>query len=131
MDLISLALQLFLHNPEIALAGSKEITRPGTVDMAQMQESFADLSRGILNCYHRTARFREADLLEKPWGRQAQYGADHSALIQIQYAGITRASYKMQVVVMTKGGQIRTQVLHDSAIIPFNKKCQLENWTRM
>lgn len=57
MELIGLAITFLLQNPDIAAAGAKEITWPGIVDVTQMQPNVADLSRGILTCYHRTARY--------------------------------------------------------------------------
>lgn len=129
MDIISLAISFLLQNPNVAVAGAKEIARPGTVDVAQMQSSFADLSRGILNCYHRTARYQYADLVVMPWDRQAQYGASNSAVIRIRYSGISSAQYEMVVAVLGKENQIRSAVLADTAMVPYNKKCQLEEWS--
>jgi len=57
VELIGLAITFLLQNPDIAAAGAKEITWPGIVDVTQMQPNVADLSRGILTCYHRTARY--------------------------------------------------------------------------
>jgi hypothetical protein len=129
MDLLSLAATFLLQNPDVAVAGANEITRPGTVNVQQMQSSFADLSRQILNCYHRTARYQHADEVERPWSRQTQYGARSSAVIRIQYSGMSKTQYEMTVAVLSKGTQIRTAVIADTAIIPFNKKCQLEEWS--
>lgn len=118
-----------LQNPSIAAEGAKELGKPGTVDVAKMKSSFADLSRGILNCYHKTARYQYADVVEKPWTRQEQYGAANSALIHINYAGLSGTKYEMTVAVLSRGTQIRSAVLADNAIIPYNKKCQLEEWS--
>lgn len=118
-----------LQNPDLAAESAKEIGKPGTVDVAKMKSSFADLSRGILNCYHKTARYQYADVVEKPWARQEQYGATNSALIHIRYAGMSGAKYEMAVAILSKGTQIRSAVLADNAIIPYNKKCQLEEWS--
>jgi len=130
MDLVSLAFSFILQHPNVAAAGAKEIAKPGTVNVAQMQSSFADLSKGILNCYHRTARYQAADVVQKPWERQGQYGADNSAVIHIRYSGITGAQYQMLVAVLSKDGRfIRSAVLQDTAVVPYSKKCGLENWT--
>ena len=129
MDPVSLALTFFLQNPEILVSGTKQLTRPGTVDVTQMQQSFADLSREILHCYHRTARYRVADVIESPWSRQAQYGAEKSAVIRIQYVGVTGAPYQMHVAVLGKSDAIRAAVLGDSARVPYSKQCVLEQWT--
>jgi hypothetical protein len=37
--------------------------------------------------------------------------------------------YEMVVAVMAKDNKVRTAVLADTATIPYNKKCQLEDWT--
>lgn len=129
MDPITLAFTFLMQNPDKVVAGAQHLTRPGTVDVTQMKTSFADLSRGILTCYHRTARYQLADVLERPWPRQGQYGADNSALIRIQYTGLSASNYRMVVAVLGKGTQIRTTVVDDTAKVPYSKKCELEQWT--
>ncbi|MGE5524375.1 MAG: hypothetical protein ACM3SS_11720 [Rhodospirillaceae bacterium] len=129
MDPISLAFTFLMQNPDKAVAGVQQLTRPGNVNVSKMKESFADLSRGILNCYHRTARFQLSDIIQKPWIREAQYGADNSALIRIQYTGLTASNYQMVVAVLGRGTQIRTAVITDSAVVPYSKRCELEQWT--
>jgi len=129
MDVISLAFTFLMQNPDAAVAGAQHLSRPGVVDVQQMKASFADLSRGILECYHRTARYQVADVVQKPWVRQAQYGAQESAVIRIQYLGVSGTRYQMVVAVLAKERYIRAAVLHDNALIPYSKKCQLEQWT--
>ena len=129
MDPVSLALTLLLKNPALAANAVNAATAPGIVDVAKMQESIADLSKQILLCYHRTARFQLVDYVGAPWNRQAQYAADNSAVFKIQYSGITSARYQMLVAVMVKGQQVRTAIIADTAVVPYNKKCQLEDWT--
>ena len=129
MDIITLALTFLLEKPDAAAAFAKSVTRPGEVQISTLRESFADLARGILHCYHRTARYQQADVLEKPWGRQADYAAQSSAVIQIQYRGVTGNPYEMHVAVMSKGAHIRTAVLRDTAVVPYSTKCQLEQWS--
>jgi hypothetical protein len=97
--------------------------------VAKMQTTFADFSRGVLQCYHRTARYQFADVIQKPWSRQSQYGADNSAVIRIRYVGATGAPYEMVVGVLAKEKQVRTAVLQDNAKIPYSKKCSLEEWS--
>ena len=128
MDPITLALTFLLQHPNVAASGVEQITRPGTVDVAQMTASFADLSRGILNCYHRTARYQVADVIQKPWGRQTQYGAENSAVIRIRYFGVSNSPYVMIVAVLGKEKLIRTAVLQDNAMVPYSKNCALEQW---
>jgi hypothetical protein len=129
MDLVSLALSFLMQNPNGLMAGAQHFSRPGAIDVAQMKTSFADLSRGILNCYHRTARYQAADVVQQPWSRQGQYGADKSAIIRIRYFGVTSASYQITVALLGKGNALRTAVLQDTALVPYSKKCELEQWT--
>lgn len=129
MDPVSIALTLLMKNPAMASSAYQRATAPGVVSSAQLQASYADLSRGILTCYHKTARFRESDPLGSPYSRQSQYAADNSMVIRIKYAGITTRPYEMVVAVMVKDNKVRTAVLADSATIPYNKKCELEEWT--
>jgi hypothetical protein len=129
MDPVSIALTLLMKNPSIAASAVEKVTAPVAVDVGRMHESFADLSMGILKCYHKTAHYQVSDVVQQPWPRQSQYAADNSAVIRIQYTGITATPYQMVVAVMVRNQQVRTAVLADTAIVPFNKKCQLEQWS--
>lgn len=129
MDPISAALAFFLKNPTMAATVVEKATAPAVVNVDRMHESFADLSRGVLKCYHKTAHYQVADVVQRPWPRQAQYAADNSAVIRIRYTGISASQYEMVVAVMVRNDQVRTAVLADSALIHYNKKCQLEEWT--
>ena len=104
-------------------------TAPGVVDLAKMQSSVVDLSKGVLSCYHKTARFQIVDVVQAPWSRQSQYAADNSAVMKIRFSGVSRAQYEMTVAVMVKDNKVRTAVLADNALVPYNRKCQLEEWT--
>ena len=53
MSLTVLALTWLLHHPGAVTQGAARAARPGVVDAKAMQASFADLTKGILNCYHR------------------------------------------------------------------------------
>lgn len=132
MDPVSLALialKMVAAHPAAAASAVDEASRPAAVDISKMKSSIADLSIGILSCYHKTAHFEANDFVNSPWERQAQYAADISAVIRITYSGISHALYQMDVAVMAKGSQVRTHVLSDTAVIPYSKKCALENWT--
>jgi DNA-binding XRE family transcriptional regulator len=66
----------------------------------RLQTSVVDLPRGVVTCYHKTARFRAVDLTASPWDRQSQYGTDNSAAMRIQYSASqgcrTRWSYLLR-----------------------------------
>jgi hypothetical protein len=111
-----------------------EISRPSTVNAAAPQDSFADLSTGILRCYHHTARYQLADVVESPWTRQSQYRADDSVLVRIQYFdGSSGQHHQMDVAVLARNdpSQMRTAVLSDSDPYRWDPKCQFERWTQL
>ena len=130
MDFIALTLSLWLQSAQSMFTDAQNMTRPGTVDVARMQSSFPELTRGILTCYHRTAKYQVAQVLESPWAGQSRYGAKASALIQIRYTGVTGAPYFMHVALLGTQNAFRTSVVLDSANIPYSKDCSLEQWTR-
>jgi hypothetical protein len=129
MDPVSLALSFFMQNPAMVGSAYQRAMQPGSVDVTQMQVSVADLARGVLQCYHRSARFRSTDVVAAHWPPQNQYGADNSAVFRINYQGITGQPYQMVVAVMARQNSVRTAVLGDNALVPYNKRCQLEEWT--
>ena len=129
MDPVSIALALLMKHPTEAASAVQKAAAPAVVDVAQMRESFADLSIGILKCYHKTAHYQVSDVIQHPWSRQAQYSADNSAVIRIKYTGLSTTPYEMVVALMVRNDQVRTSVLADTAFVPFNKKCQLEQWS--
>ena len=132
MDPAAIALTLLLKSPVLiasAASAAQQAMAPGAVDVISMQRSFADLSKGVLHCYHKTARFKVSDVLQTPWIRQGQYAADNSAVLRIHYTGVSTSPYQMVVAVLVKQGKVRTAVISDSALVPYNKHCQLEEWT--
>jgi hypothetical protein len=132
VDPVTIALSLLMKNPNVAHSAAEmaqRATAPGIVDVSKMQTSVADLARGVITCYHKTARFHAVDVAQGAWNRQSQYGADNSAVMRIQFSGVTGMPHQMIVAVMAKQNQVRTAVLSDSDPIPYNKRCQLEEWT--
>lgn len=128
MDPVSLLFTALLKNPGLAASAVESAVQPGTVDVARMQVSLVDLSKGILTCYHKSARFRQTDVVKTPWERQSQYAAERSAVIRITFTGITATQYEMLVAVMAKGNTVRSAVIAENTLIPYNKRCILENW---
>lgn len=129
MDPISLALTFFLKNPALTTSTIDKALAPGSVDIAKMQESLVDLSKGVLGCYHKSARFGNVDFLGSPYNRQLQYGAEKSMVVRLRYSGIGGLNqYQMVVAILGKQDKVRAAVLTDSAVIPYNKKCELEDW---
>ncbi len=126
--IITKLLTVLLNNPSIVADGVNKFNQPGIVNAVQMQESLADASMGVLQCYHKSARFRAVDVLSSSWDRQAQYGAEQSEIIKIHFQGASRSPYEMVVAVMRKENSIRAAVIKENTLIPYNKHCELEHW---
>src|SRR5262249_51864028 len=95
----------------------------------RMPETFADLAKAILHCYHHTARYQDAEVAQTPWGREGQYGGENSALIRIQYSGGSPDDlYEINVGLVSRQHQVRTTVVNDNSPISRDADCQLENW---
>lgn len=129
MDPVSLLFMALVKNPELAASAAQGAMKPGTVDVAKMQGSLADMSKGILTCYHKSAKFRQTDVVATPWDRAWQYGAERSAVVRIQFQGVSTTPYQMVVAVMIKGNSVRSAVVSENTMIPYSKKCELEDWS--
>ncbi len=129
MDPVSMLLVAALKNPELAASAVNSVNAPGAVDIVRMQGSLVDLSKGILKCYHKTAVFRQTDIVKTPWERQAPYGAERSAVLRIQFlGGFTSQPYEMLVAVMAKGPAVRSAVIGENTPVRYAKNCSLEDW---
>lgn len=129
MDPVSMLLAAALKNPDMAASAVNAVSAPGAVDIVRMQGSLVDLSKGILKCYHKTAVFRQTDIVKTPWERQAQYGAEKSAVLRIHFlGGFTSQPYEMFVAVMAKGPSVRSAVIAENTPIRYAKNCSLEDW---
>jgi hypothetical protein len=128
LDPITLLVSALAQNPEMAASAAKSLTAPGAVDVARMQTSLVDLSRGILTCYHKTAKFRQTDVIKTPWERQGQYGAERSAVLKITFTGVLGSQYEMLVAVMAKENSVRSAVIAENTVVPYSKRCALEEW---
>jgi hypothetical protein len=129
VDPVSILVMALAKNPDLAKSAANAALKPGTVDVAKMRGSLADLSKGILNCYHKSARFRQTDIVGTPWDRAGQYNADRSAVLRIRFLGASGNPYEMAVAVMAKGNAVRSHVITENTIIPYSKKCELEEWS--
>ncbi len=103
---------------------------PAAVERAapRLPDNFADAMRDILRCYHPSAKYQMADVVNTPWDRQQQYGAHQSAVVRISYSGVSGTRYAMNVAVMSRPGEVRAHVIADNAAIPGSKKCSLQDW---
>lgn len=129
MDPISMILAFALQNPQVAAQAVNGYSAPGQVNAARLQESVADFAMETLSCYHRSSRFRGVEVLGTPWAGQATYGAENSVVLRIHLVGVSGSAYQMVVAAMAKGNNFRTFVLQENTIIPYNKRCGLEQWT--
>jgi hypothetical protein len=102
-------------------------------DETRMPETFDDLAKGILHCYHHTARYQVADVAQIPWNQEGQYsGSDNSAVIRIRYLEAKSDDlHEMNVALVSRQTQIRAAVVNDNSTLPRNADCQLENWTTL
>jgi hypothetical protein len=129
MDPISIIFAFAMKNPEMAASIAKSTTKPAVVDASKLQMSFADMSKEILKCYHKSARYDVADVVQAPWSRQSQYAAEKSAVVKISFSGMSGSRYEMYVAVMKQGEKFRTAVIQENTVIPYSKKCSFEEWT--
>ena len=128
MDPITINLLLTLmRDPNIQYMAHK-LNEPGSVNTVQMQESFADAAKEVMQCDHPSGRFRGVDPLYSPWDRQNQYGAEQSEVIKIYFNGVSGLQYQMIVAVMRKENSVRTFVIDEDTLSPYNKGCGLEHW---
>ena len=127
--LIGAFLQWGAANPGAMVQGAVDVAnKQRKVDTSEFQ-AFADMSQQILKCYHPTARYQAADVIESPWSRQDQYKATKSTLLSIQFTGLTNAKYVMQVGLVERNGAVKTTVVQETSKIRASAKCALENWT--
>lgn len=95
-----------------------------------MQRSLGDAAEAILKCYHRTGQFRGVQVMETPWSGARVYQARRSAVLRIDWQGAYLGNgYSTFVVLMERDNAIKTHVVSDSAVIPRNSNCALEQWT--
>ena len=98
------------------------------------QAKFAELSKGIVLCYHESARNPRGEVLQRPWKRQAEHRADDSALVLITFYGaLTGREYEMRVALLARNDskQVRTAVQADNAPFNPNRRCALDSWTQL
>jgi hypothetical protein len=127
--LTAIALSVLLEATEANIINGSAKGGGAVMTRIATSRDFNDLGKGILKCYHGTARFRSAHLLEAPWHKQPEYGADRSALIRISYLGASGQQYSMMVGLIGKQTKIRAAIQSDNAKVPASGKCGLNNWT--
>ena len=128
--------------PQPAKAAKKSKTKAATVppktepvvpktEVVQQDPRFGDFARGVLKCYHPTARYQSAAITQRPWPKQAEYDAKAAALISIEYVGISNANYTMTVGVLAKPQALKTVIQSDTAKVHAYENCELANWVEV
>jgi len=127
---LSFALTAVASPPQQSTASAPRAPTKAKTSIAQIQKDqrFADFARAVLKCYHPTARYQGAAIERRPWGKQKQYGAKGSALVSIEYLGVSNAHYTMVVGVLGKPQSIKTVVYSDSAVVKAYENCELADW---
>lgn len=120
---------LALKNPQATAEVANQYKEPGQINVQHLRSSVADFAMQTLSCYHKSARFRGVAILGSPWRQQAMYAAQSSVVIRINFTGISGTQYQMDVAAMAKDQAYRTFVIQENSLVPYNKRCALENWT--
>lgn len=129
MDPVSLILSFALQHQQATATIAENYGKAGQVDASRLHSSVADFAIQTLSCYHRTAKFRDVEILGAPWPNQYKFGAKGSLVMRISFVGLSQLPYQMTVAAMVKDQSYRTFVLSETSLVPYNRKCSLEYWT--
>jgi len=128
LTLLSLIGPMASGPQQSAKAPKKPIPKIATV---QKDQRFNDFAKGVLKCYHPTARYQSASIEKRPWSQQKKYGAKGSALVGIDYIGVSNASYRLVVGVLAKPEAIKTVIESDTAKVHAYENCELNDWVEV
>jgi hypothetical protein len=127
--LLTFALTMVASPPQHpAKAPKQPVPKIATV---QKDPRFGDFAKGVLKCYHPTARYESAAIEKRPVPQQSKLGAKGSALISIDYIGVSNASYRMTVAVLGKPQAIKTVIQSDTAKVHAYEQCELGDWVEV
>ena len=124
---LTFAATMIASPPQPAVAPKKKAAVVKT-SAVQQDERFGEFAKAVLKCYHGTARYIGAAIDKRPWAEQAKYGAKGSALITIDYVGLSNTNYTMTVGVLAKPGAVKTVITVDTARIHAYEQCELGDW---
>jgi hypothetical protein len=99
--------------------------------VAQQDPQFGKFALAVLKCYHQTARYLNGKIEQRPWADQAKYEAKGSALISIDYLGVSGAAYRMTVGVLGKSGAVKAVIATDNAKVAAYDQCELKDWVQV
>ena len=125
--LLSFALTAVASPPQFPPKSPKKATMV-SVSQTQKDQRFADFAKSVLKCYHPTARYQGAAIERRPWAKHKQYGAKGSALVSIEYLGVSNAHYTLVVGVLAKPQTIKTVIASDTAVVKAYENCELADW---
>ena len=124
---LAFALTTIAVPPQYPPTAAKKPPAP-KIAVVQDDPRFARFATSVLKCYHPTARFRNATIVQRPWQRKTQDGAKGSAVIAIEYVGISDATYTLTVGVLGRPEAIKTVIRSDTAKIKAWDQCELGDW---
>jgi hypothetical protein len=124
--LLSFALTAVASPPQLPPKAPKKAAP--SITQVQKDQRFADFAKSVLKCYHPTARYQGAAIERRPWAKQKQYGAKGSALVSIEYLGVSNAHYTLVVGVLGKPQSIKTAIASDTAVVKAYENCELADW---
>jgi hypothetical protein len=127
--LLSFALTAIAVPPQLPPKAPK---RPAPrIAQVQNDPRFTDFAKAVLNCYHPTARYQAATIVQRPWARQKEYGAKGSALVSIEYVGVSNTNYTIVVGVLGRPESIKTAIRSDTAVVHAYENCLLADWVEV
>jgi hypothetical protein len=124
--LLEFALTMVASPPQVAPKAPKNPIPK--IAQVQKDQRFADFAKTVLKCYHPTARYQGAAIERRPWAKQKRYGAKGSALVSIEYIGVSNAHYTMVAGVLGKPQAIKTVIDSDTAVVKAYENCELADW---
>jgi len=124
--LLSFAATMVVSPPQLPPKSPK---KPAVaVAKVQQDQRFADFAKAVLKCYHLSARYEGAAIERRPWAKQKQYGAKGSAVVSIDYLGVSNTRYTLHVGVLAKPDAVKTVIESDTAKVKAYENCELGDW---
>ena len=127
---LTFAVTMLASPPQPAAPPAKKPAPVKTVTV-QQDPQFGKFALAVLKCYHGTARYLNGKIEQRPWPGQAKYDAKGSALITIDYLGLSAATYTMTVAVLAKPGAVKAVITADNAKVPAYDQCDLADWVQV
>lgn len=89
-------------------------------------------ARAVLDCYHPSGTFVEAQVTQTPWGGSHRHDAERSAIVRIGWkGGVFGTPYTLYVAMLGRApAAVRTVLLSDNAKIPASPDCKFDNWVQ-